>query len=175
VIVNGHPDPRPERFCAGLANAVECGAQKSGWKTERFTLGSFSSVFGHELSQTAADERERMARAFLRADQVTIIFPLWLNRPPAPLTSILKNIQDQNSSQPIDRLTGLGCKTRLIVTMEMPAFAHRPALGPSSQNSLTLPGIQANEIVFIGGVHTLSHARRTSWLNIAEQFGRSIS
>ena len=31
LVVNGHPDPAPERFCAALCDAYEEGAVEAGW------------------------------------------------------------------------------------------------------------------------------------------------
>jgi len=30
LLVNGHPDPSPERFCSALCDAYEDGARKAG-------------------------------------------------------------------------------------------------------------------------------------------------
>ena len=40
LVVNGHPDPRPERFCAALCDAYSAGAQAQGCATRRLDVGS---------------------------------------------------------------------------------------------------------------------------------------
>jgi len=39
LVINGHPDPRPERFCAGLADAYATAAVAAGHDVRRIALG----------------------------------------------------------------------------------------------------------------------------------------
>ena len=41
LLINGHPDPRPERLCAGLAEAYGAGALAAGHEVRRLNVGRF--------------------------------------------------------------------------------------------------------------------------------------
>ncbi len=162
LIVNGHPDPRPERFCAALCEAYAEGAHAGGWQTRRLSVGGLSLC---APTDGAPDPLTRVAQTVLSADELAIVFPLWLDRPPEPLCRLfgrVASLDKADRSRPAKRIR----PTRLFVTMEMPAFVHRSisrAQAPVT-HALSLVGALAGEPVFIGSVDTISADQRGQWL-----------
>jgi putative NADPH-quinone reductase len=165
LIVNGHPDPRPERFCAALCDAYQAGADLGGQDAERLDVGALG--FGAErfLCVQEVDAAVRRIRA---ASRLIIVFPLWLDRAPA----ILRGLFDRLAA---DVPPAVPREVSTIITMEMPAFAHR-ALARHAGSSglvqgLALPGIANQDPLFIGGIDTISPSQRISWLRRMQEQG----
>ena len=78
LVVNGHPDPAPERFCSALCDAYEEGAHHAGWIVRRLTIGLLSN----NGTRDAALEDMRCAT------QLVVVYPLWLDQPPAQLRDL---------------------------------------------------------------------------------------
>ena len=156
LVINGHPDPRPERYCAALARAYLQGARKSGWDARELTIGAIAHDDCGAALHSALD-------ATCWAKALVIVFPLWLDAPPAPLRDFFGLVAEgQMTPKP----------ARLIVTMEMPAFAHRRkyCANGASSNSLSLPGI-AGALSFIGSVNAINAMQRAEWLTRLEELG----
>jgi putative NADPH-quinone reductase len=66
---------------------------------------------------------------------------------------------------------------RLLVTMDMPAFAHRSKFGPVGDNAgfphLSLPGFRNESPIFIGCVRQISQEQRERWLQTVETIAAS--
>src|ERR1700744_979013 len=91
LVVNGHPDPRPERFCAALCDAYEDGARARGCATRRLDVGALqisalaaSGAEGHGRNDPLS-ELEQAFRLLRAADRLAIVYPLWADAPPAEL------------------------------------------------------------------------------------------
>jgi len=169
LIVNGHPDPRPERFCAALCSAYKSGADVGGWRAGRLDVGALA--FGAEgfLDGREVDSAVRRIRD---ASRLVIVFPLWLDQAPAILRSLFGRVAGDGMIA--DGVMGREVAT--IVTMEMPAFAHRAlalddGAGGLAQR-LSLPGIGRQKPLFIGGVDTISPAQRAEWLRRMREQGK---
>jgi putative NADPH-quinone reductase len=165
LIVNGHPDPRPERFCAALCDAYQSGARSGGRNASRLDVGALA--FGAD-SFLCAEELDSALRKIRSASQLMIVFPLWLDQPPAILRSLFGHLAG-------DGVTAH--EVRTIITMEMPAFAHRALALDGGDTSglaqrLSLPGITCQERVFIGGIDTISSAQRAAWLGKMREQGK---
>ena len=156
VVINGHPDPRPERFCAGLCQAFVEGALAERQKADVVTIGA--------ISGTGFKEANDLVR---RADRAALIFPLWLDGPP-PIVSRF-----------FEHFAGGECTAHVFVTMAMPAFAHRSLHHPQRGNqraSRILPsGVRASALTFIGSIDTLTGAQRQSWLDKVQRLGKARS
>jgi len=146
LIVNGHPDPRPERFCAALAQAYRDGIQASGGQADILTLGTLKD----ESVWADAADRLRDGAEF------AAVFPLWLDKPPPLLAGFIAEAAPQFCSD-------------VIVTMAMPAFAHRAR--PARPDFFAIDKVQ--RATFIGSVETISPAQRQNWLAKIERLGRS--
>jgi putative NADPH-quinone reductase len=166
LVINGHPDPRPERYCAALSSACAKGFKSGGWDTHELALGALQipGVDGQSVGEPSIQFTDA-CRAFRQAARLVIVFPLWLNRPPALLTRFFEEAiqvdQASGAIYPASRRR----KAQLIVTMELPAFAHRTVFATGiAGNTLSLPGIAADETIFIGGINSIPAVRRSEWL-----------
>jgi len=73
LVVNGHPDPAPERFCSALCDAYEEGARQAGRTVRRLTIGLLNNV----------EARNAGLEQIGWATQLMVVYPLWLDQPPA--------------------------------------------------------------------------------------------
>jgi len=99
LIINGHPDPSSERFCAALALAYATGARAAGHEVRSLTLGTMDVPF---LSSKAEFESGlpsgliRAAQEDIRwCEHLVIVFPLWLGAAPARLKAFLEQVLRQ--------------------------------------------------------------------------------
>ena len=44
-LINGHPDPSPERFCHALTDTYQAGAQETGHNVDRLDVGAMEFSF----------------------------------------------------------------------------------------------------------------------------------
>lgn len=165
LVVNGHPDPRPERYCAALCQAYEEGARDRGWDLRRVDVGSLGLL--HD------GDRGRIEEALDQihwASRLLAVFPLWLDRPPA----LLKELFEQAARREATTASLLGGRPAdCVITMEMPAFAHRAeARNPQEAGPLALAGFRCRRRTFIGSVGAISAAQRQQWLDRMRCSGR---
>jgi putative NADPH-quinone reductase len=167
LIVNGHPDPRPERFCAALCEACLGGARSAARQADMVSLGALPAGDG----QGFADTSWELARALdlvRRSNHLTVIFPLWLDKPPLLLSKFFQQAAEAGAR---DRGAGfIRRSAHFVVTMAMPAFAHRSisraTRGASpAQDLISLRGVETDELSFVGSVDTISRAQREEWLD----------
>ncbi len=88
LIVNGHPDPRPERFCAALCKACHRGAHSAGRQADMISLGALPAGDGQDFGH-ASRELAQALDLVRRSNRLTVIFPLWLDKPPVASEQIL--------------------------------------------------------------------------------------
>jgi len=173
LVVNGHPDPRPERFCAALSDAYELGANTGGWETRRLDVGglALSSVASPKPCNELPPDMMGALGDIHWSSQLAIVFPLWFDQPPAILRALFDQLSRSNSPP---RFSGANNRqparmARIVVTMEMPAFIYRALYrlnkAPGCNNqTLSFPGIHSDEPILIGSVHTISNEQRQHWL-----------
>jgi len=165
LVVNGHPDPRPERFCAALCEAYAEGAQARGCATRRLDVGALKIPAAANDDLHAWDGVEAAYRLVRAADRLAIIYPLWANAPPAGLKQLfhyLSFLRARLDAQPSAKAA------RLVVTTELPAFLYRDG---RDQDATSLAGIRAEAPTFIGSVESISSAQRIKWLGELRSFG----
>jgi len=93
LVINGHPDPRPERYCHALCDAYVRGALSSGLETRRLNVGSLDFPFLNSAEPDLSGTQTELARAIEAihwATQFAIVFPLWLDAPPPALRELLE-------------------------------------------------------------------------------------
>ena len=96
LIVNGHPDPRPERFVHALSSAYARGAREAGHDVRIVNVGSLE----FPLLRTATDFERGLpppaiaeGQANLKqADHLVVVFPLWLGAMPALLKGYFEQV-----------------------------------------------------------------------------------
>jgi putative NADPH-quinone reductase len=184
LVINGHPDPRPERFCAALCAAYAAGARSQGWETRELQVGGL--MLGDEGRNPGDDAREMSTdmadamQAIRWTNQLVIVFPLWLDRPPPFLCRLFDELARTDVDLRPSPYHGER-RTRpahFFVTMEMPAFAHRAKCrrgASGATRSISLPGIVVDAPTFIGSVDAISDEQRKGWLRMLHASGASGS
>ncbi len=165
LIINGHPDPAPERLCCALADAYGKGAREGGHVVQRLDIGGldFPLVTSAETFTGGAMPKviEDAQQAILWADHVVIIYPLWLGGLPAKLKAFFEQTFRYGFalSAPGRKMQGLlkGRSARMIVTMGMPAPVFRWVFGAYgaravARGMLWISGFAPIRSLFIGGV-----------------------
>jgi putative NADPH-quinone reductase len=134
LIINGNPDPAPERLSSAIANAYAAAAAGAGHSVARLDIGALEFPIlrsGADFLTEPRDETVIAARDEIRrADHLVFIYPLWLGGPPALLKAFLEQVsragfalQVGAGGLPKGQLKGKSA--RIIVTMGMPALAYR--------------------------------------------------
>ncbi|HUZ92140.1 MAG TPA: NAD(P)H-dependent oxidoreductase, partial [Methylocella sp.] len=93
AIIQGHPDPAGGHFCHALANAYAQGAEAAGHQVLRIEIAQLN----FPLLRTKEDFNSGSPPSTLKpaqdtignADQIVIIYPLWLGAMPAMLKAFL--------------------------------------------------------------------------------------
>jgi putative NADPH-quinone reductase len=179
LVVNGHPDPRPERFCAALCAAYAQGARSAAWNVRELAVGALATPLrpGGKIPDCEASADVTGALELMQwADRLAIVFPLWLGRPPAPLTQFFDHAAEWSSalraSDP--KVRAIDRPARIVVTMEMPAFAYRLAFranSPLGEEIMRFAGIREPVVTCIGSIDAMSANQRAGWLDSARGFG----
>jgi putative NADPH-quinone reductase len=181
LVINGHPDPRPERFCAALCNSYMRGLQASGRNVRCLEAGNLTFHVPADSKcarPTVPQELEPALRMIQWAQHLAVVFPLWLDQVPSPLERLLHVASERNRDASANNVLTERTRptARIIVTMEMPAFLHRSTLLSTNWTKgpfIPLPGIKQSKTVFIGCVKTISAEQRQSWLNSMYALGQA--
>jgi putative NADPH-quinone reductase len=168
LVINGHPDPRPARFCGALSSAYERGAASAGWETRRVNIGDLPLSSVEAISQGEPPDADILGVLgdIEWANKLAIVFPLWFDRPPEALRAIFAHAEADARR---------GRKAHIIVTMDMPAFAYRSMLRPGATKpglALSIPGLLPEEPVLIGCVTSITQEQRRQWLETIRGYGQ---
>ena len=175
LVVNGHPDPRPERFCAALCDAYEEGARARGCATRRLDVGALqlsslavSGAEGHGRNDPLND-LEQAFRLLRAADRLAIVYPLWADAPPAELRQMFDFVGRLGAhlQTPVEAKAA-----RVLVTTALPGFFYR---GKLKDADVALSGVAPVEPTFIGAVEAISCVKRIDWLARVRGFGAMLS
>lgn len=185
LVINGHPDPNPVRFCEALADAYAEGAVGAGHEVRRLAVGELDTPLlttdSEFMSPPESEPLLRAREAFLWADHIVLIFPLWLGSAPAKLKAFLEQVFRAGFGfEPAGGwMKGKlkGKSLRLVVTMGMPGAIFRLVFGAHGLLGLEkgvfmLTGIGPMRHSILGGVATVSQERRRNWLDRMCDFGR---
>ncbi len=175
LVVNGHPDPRPERFCAALCDAYEAGAKTRGCATRRLDVGALhlSRLAAAESADAAPlDKLEQAFRLMRAADRLAIFYPLLSDGPPEELTRLFDYVARLRAHLEPAALGGTKA-ARIVVTTAMPAFLYRRRAEPVTRHGLS--GVTAGEPLFIGSVDSISSTQRTRWLEEMRGLGQKAN
>lgn len=187
VIIEGHPDPRPERLCHALAEAYAAGAAEAGHEVSRIKIAELDFPL-----LRSKDEFDRGAvpaslkagqEAIAGADHLVIIYPLWLGTMPALLKGFLEQILRPGFAagattpgQPWRKLL-TGRSARVVVTMGMPALVYRwfflaHSLKSLERHVLKFCGISPVRETLFGMIEAVSAEKRGKWLEEMHRLGR---
>lgn len=187
VIIDGHPDPAPERFCHALVHAYAAGALAAGHEVRRidvakldFALLRSKDAFEHG---TVPDTLRPAQDAIAWSEHLVIVYPLWLGTMPALLKGFLEQVFRPGfaigQAHQGERAGGLlkGKRARIVVTMGMPAFIYRWYFGAHSlksleRNILRFSGIGPIRETLIGMVESGDGRQREKALATLRGLGR---
>ncbi|MEJ0027921.1 MAG: NAD(P)H-dependent oxidoreductase [Rhizomicrobium sp.] len=167
LVVNGHPDPRPERFCAAVCAAYAKGARTSGFRTRRLDIGRQGLPF--EVWKSGAGvqgDLAQMLEGIWWADRLFVVYPMWFDGPPPALKFLFDAFAERRASE--KSLFGAGelqvedREARVVVTTSLPALLYRAGTG---KVATPLPGLRIAQSTYIGSVDTISPADRGRWLD----------
>jgi len=138
LLINGNPDPSPEKLTSALVKAYREGAEEAGSMVRQINVGGIEFPWlrnAQDFAQEATDKAIIDAQgAFLLADHVVFIYPLWLGSAPALLKAYMEQVArgefllgKSDGGFPRGRLKGRSA--RVIVTMGMPALLYRTIFG----------------------------------------------
>jgi putative NADPH-quinone reductase len=172
LVINGHPDPRPARFCAALCDAYEQGARLGGWPVRHLAVGELSLAL--DAPAGCADLEAAMADINW-STHLIVVFPLWLNRPPGAVRNLFEHWLGRRRPGDVPVCER---SLRVVITMEMPAFAHRAMLRCGINinqflHRMLLPGFAHQQQDFIGSVESISTHERNRWLQTMRDSGNA--
>ena len=138
LVINGNPDPAPERLSSALAQAYGKGAAEGNCEVQRLDIARLDfpllRTTAQFLAESPAQDIRRAQAAFLTAEHVAFIYPLWLGGPPALLKGFMEQLgcnqfllQANNNRFPRGGLKGRSAS--VIVTMGMPPLIYRTWFG----------------------------------------------
>ena len=178
AVIQGHPDPRGDRYGHALARAYAEGAAAGGHEVRTIDVAQLEFPLlrtKEEWDHGAAPEEIRAGQdAIGWAGHLVIFYPLWLGTMPALLKGFFEQalrpgfaVGRSGSEASWKRLLA-GKSARVVVTMGMPAFVYRwffraHGLKSLERNILGFVGIGPIRETLIGTVEA-SPARRERWL-----------
>ncbi len=184
IVIVGHP--KADSYCAALGRAYLRGAQEGGHEARLFLIGemSFDPALreGYRREQELEPDLLDAREAFLAADHVVLIFPLWCGDMPAILKGFIERILQREvlamreSTRTTDWKLFKGKSARIIMTMGMPGFFYRwyygaHALKLMKRSILQFIGIHPVRATLHGMVEAVSDGTRQEWLREAEALG----
>lgn len=187
LIIQGHPDPSPERLCRALAGAYAEGARAAGHEVETVDLAALDIPMLRtqvEFEHGGVPEGLKpAAEAIRQAEHIMLIFPLWLGTMPALVKAFLEQVMRpgvafayREKGMPETLLKGRSA--RIVVTMGMPAIAYRiwfraHCVKALERNVLKFVGIAPVRTTLIGGVEGMSETKRENWLAEMRRLGKA--
>lgn len=182
LIIDGHPDPSPDRFVHALAEAYAEGA--AAHELRRLKLGELDIPFvrsAEEWSKGKPPQAIASAQSDIAwAEHIVILYPLWLGDVPALLKAFLEQVmrpgfafRHRENKLPEKLLKGR--TARIVVTMGMPALFYKLVYGAHSvksleRNILKFVGIRRIERMILGAVDA-DEDRRHQWLDEMRALG----
>lgn len=183
LIIDGHPDPSPERFVHALADAYAEGAQ-GHHEVRRLDL----ALLDFPILRRRSDWQDGPAPADIAgaqesiqwADHLVILFPLWLGDMPALLKAFFEQAARPGFAfrygKGLPEKLLKGRSARVVVTMGMPGFFYRfvyraHSLKSLKRNILQFIGISPVRISVFGAVEG-DAKRRSALLQTMRTLGR---
>lgn len=184
LVINGHPDPSPERFCAALSDAYADAAAKAGAEVRRLAIGALD----FPLIRSRAEFEDTDPPACIVAAQqdltwaqhMVLVHPLWMGSAPALLKGFFEQTFRYGFAMPqpgegIPHGMLSGRSARLIVTMGMPGMAYATLFGgfgvrAMKRGILALAGFKPVHATYVGQVEGKRDARET-WLEAVREMG----
>jgi len=183
AIIQGHPDPAPERFDRALAAAYEKAAREAGHEVKTIEVARLEfPLFRRQEDWLHAGPPEAIAEAqgtIAWAEHLLIVFPLWLGDMPALLKAFLEQaLRPGFALGEKFRKLLRGRSARLVVTMGMPGLVYRfyfrgHSMKSLERNILNFCGIAPVRSSFVGTIE--AKASRQKWLAKMAALGRKAA
>jgi len=131
LIIDGHPDVTPERFCHALTAAYKKGAESMEHTVKVIKIAELDIPYLRSAAESKSGilpnkALEEAQQAITWAKHIVIIYPLWLGDIPAYLKAFLEHVLSPGFVFDENKLGTLqGKSARIIVTMGMPAIFYR--------------------------------------------------
>lgn len=185
TIIQGHPDPRGNRYGHVLAQAYRDGAVEKGHEVEVVDVAQLD----FPLLRTQEDwgrgslpaGLQAAQQAILRAEHLVVFFPLWLGTMPALLKGFFEQVLRLNTNA-ADRgkaahMALAGHSGRVVVTMAMPALKYRwvyfaHGVRGLERSLLGFVGVKPIRETLIGLVEEPSE-QHLQWLERMREMGRA--
>lgn len=185
LILDGHPDGNPARFCHALAESYAAGATGAGHEVRRVRLCDldFPDLTRRDDWQTPSTPAAVVAvqQDITWAQHLVIIYPLWLGSMPARLKALFEQaFRPGYAFGQGERSIGdgrlKGRTARVIVTMGMPASIYRGfylshSLKALKRNILAFVGIGPTRATLVGNVEGIDEGRLRRWLGEVSALG----
>lgn len=187
LIINGNPDPSSEKFTHAIAIAYHEGAEEVGAMVRHINVGGIVFPILRSAEEFATEPTEKAIiegqAAFLTAQHIVIIYPLWLGSAPALLKAYMEQLGRDNfllaksgRGFPKGRLNGR--TARVIVTMGTPVLLYRILYGAQGVKSfnrsiLAIAGIKPIATTFFGGAQ-IQPPRCATIIDTVRKMGRRI-
>ena len=187
LIINGHPDPAPERFCAALAEAYAGAAIAAGHEVRRLDIGKMEfPLIRSAVAFEDTDPPPPIAAAqqdLAWAEHLVLIHPVWMGATPALLKGFFEQTFRYGFALPRPGpgyprgLLG-GKSARLVVTMGMPQTAYRlifAEVGVRAEETgiLALSGFKPIKKTLIGNIEAMGQPARRRWLERVAELGKA--
>jgi len=187
LIIDGHPDNRPERFIHALAQAYAEGARAAGHEVRLVAVGDLSFPllrYAEEFQSDAVvpDVIRPCQESILWAEHLVILFPLWHGTLPALLKGFLEQVLRPGFAfgaalprhLPTKLLTGRSA--RLIVTMGMPApvfrwYFHAHGVKSLQRSILEFCGVRPVRTAVAGMIEAISPEGRAAFARHVRRLG----
>lgn len=170
LIIDGNPDPSPDRLSSALARAYQEGAEGPDCTVRRINVGEIDFPILRSAAEFAGSPQDtaivEARAAFMLAEHIVFIYPLWLGGPPALLKAFMEQVArnqfllgENKRGFPLKKMKWRSA--RIIVTMGMPPLIYRTifgAHGVKSFNSgiLRLAGFSPVRTTYFGGSDIVS-------------------
>lgn len=187
LVIQGHPDPDPARYCRALAAAYAEGARAAGHPVKELDIARLEiPVLRLAKDFTEGDVPDSLkaaSQAIVEADHLVFVFPLWLGTMPALLKAFLEQVirprlhpKPGEPAVPPNKLLA-GRSARVVVTMGMPAFVYRffffaHGIRGLERNILRFVGIKPVRETLYGMVEMVGPERRAAWIDRMRDMGR---
>lgn len=184
LIIQGHPDFRPDHYDHALAAAYAEGAENAGHQVRTLTVADLefpllrtkAEFDGDDIPEAIRESQEQISWA----EHLVLVYPLWLGTMPALLKAFLEQVLRPGFAiNPENPFGGLlkGRSVRIVVTMGMPALFYRlyyrtHSLKNLKRNILRFAGFGPIRTSLIGMVESSSSKRR-KWLDRMAALGEA--
>ena len=167
LVINGHPDPSPRRYCSALCDAFSDGLKAGMHHVQHVRVGCLPLIDNESNLELGADLAKTVTR-IRAADRLFVFFPMWLGDAPP----ILRDLFDLSFRQ-CGSNTQTEKHAQLVMTTSFPALLYkgRTFAKCEAATSVKLPGLVVRTTTIIGSIDTITDHDRQEWLSAMYRSG----